>query len=94
MLKRSTRMVRRRFEAGARRSNAIRNPTNHNMVYTVLIGNSAGVNRRGKSETWPATAKGRKAPRCRRSFKAIRLKGMMTRSIAFSWTCHPNRKEA
>lgn len=84
MLKRSTRMVRRRFDAGARRSKAIKKRTSQNIVYNVLMGNSADVNRSGKSETWPATAKGRKAPRCRRSFRAIRLKGMMTRSIAFS----------
>jgi len=64
------------------------------MVYTVLIGNSAAVNRRGKSETCPATARGRKAPRYRRSLRAMSENGMMTSRMAFSWTCQPKRKDA
>lgn len=80
--------------AGAMRSNARRNVMSQNTVYTTLIGNSAYVNRRGNSETWPATARGRKAVRYRRSVMAIRVKGMRTSRIAFSWTCQPKRKEA
>lgn len=72
----------------------MRNRTSQKMVYTVLIGNSAAVNRIGNSDTWPATASGRNAPKYRRSCSAIRLNGTMTRRIAFSWTCHPKRNEA
>ena len=63
-------------------------------MYEVLTGNSAAVNRRGNRETCPATARGRKAPRYRRSFRASKLNGMMTRRIAFSCTCQPNKKDA
>ena len=72
------------LDAGANRPNDIKNRTSHRIVYTVLIGNSAGVNRRGKSETCPETAKGLNALRYRRSFNVTRLKGMMTRRMAFS----------
>lgn len=64
------------------------------IVYATLTGNSEAVKSNGNRLTWPATASGRKAPRWRRSLSAIRLKGMMTSSIAFSWTCQPKRKEA
>jgi hypothetical protein len=88
------RLVAGRPYAGARRSNASRNNTSQKIVYTVFTGNSAAVNRSGKRETWPATANGLKAPKNLRSWRAIKLKGMMTRRIAFSWTCQPKRKDA
>lgn len=69
---------------GARRSKASRNSTSQKIVYTVLMGNSAAVNRSGNKETWPATASGRKAPKNLRSCNAMRLNGMITRRIAFS----------
>jgi len=64
------------------------------IVYATLTGNSDAVKSKGNRLTCPATARGRKAPRCRRSLSAIRLKGMITSRMAFSWTCHPKRKEA
>jgi hypothetical protein len=94
VLKRSSRNTLGLLLAGARRSKANKNPTSQKIVYTVLIGNSAAVNRSGKSETWPATASGRKAPRYRRSLSAMSENGMMTSRIAFSWTCQPKRKDA
>ena len=51
------------------------------------------MKRSGKSETWPATARGRKAERYRLSASARRLKGIRMRRMAFSWTCQPKRKE-
>jgi hypothetical protein len=59
----------------------------------VFTGNSCVVYKSGKSETWPATARGLKAPRWRRSRKQSRRNGIMTRRMAFSWTCQPKRKE-
>jgi hypothetical protein len=53
--------------AGVRRSNASRNRMSQKIVYAVFTGNSAGVKRSGKRETWPATASGRKEPKKRRS---------------------------
>ena len=50
-------------DAGARRSNAQRKAMSQKIVYAVLIGNSAAVKSNGNSETCPATARGRKAPR-------------------------------
>ena len=70
--------------AGASLSKVNRNNTSQNMVYTVLMGNSAAVNNSGNNETWPDTARGRKAPKYRRSRSATKLKGMMTSKIAFS----------
>lgn len=66
----------------------------HATVYIVLIGKLAASKSSGKSDTWPATANGRKAPRYLRSLTAKRLKGTMTSRMAFSWTCHPNKKDA
>lgn len=80
--------------AGAKRSKARRKAINQKIVYATLTGNSDAVKRRGNRLTCPATASGRKAPRCRRSFSAIRLNGMMTSRMAFSCTCQPKRKEA
>jgi hypothetical protein len=80
----SNRKIRGLLLAGASLSKASRKSTSQNTVYTVLIGNSADVNNSGKSETCPATANGRNAPRYRRSLSAIKLKGMMTSRIAFS----------
>lgn len=94
VLKRSSRKNRGLLDAGASRSKAVRNTTSQKTVYIVLIGNSPGVNNRGNSETWPATASGRNVERCRLSRSAIKLKGIMTRRIAFSWTCQPNKNEA
>ena len=64
------------------------------MVYAVLTGHSAAVKINGNRDTCPATANGRNAPRNRRSFRASRLKGIITKRIAFSWTCQPNKNEA
>lgn len=93
MLNRSKRKTRGLFDAGARRSKAIRKTTSQKTVYIVLIGNSAGVKSNGKSDTWPATISGRNALRCRRSVKAIKLKGIMTKRIAFSCTCQLKRND-
>ena len=90
----SSRNTRGREDTGARRSKTWRNSMSQRMVYTVLTGNSAAVKINGNRDTCPATANGRNAPRNRRSFSARRLKGIMTRRMAFSWTCHPNKKEA
>lgn len=51
------------------------------------------MKRRGKRETWPATASGRKAPRCLRSRRLVKVCGMRISKIAFSWTCQPKRKD-
>lgn len=83
-----------RAGAGVSLSNAVRNTRSHKTVYMIFIGHSASVNRSGKRETCPATARGRNAVRYRRSRRAIREKGIKMSRIAFSWTCHPNRKEA
>ena len=64
------------------------------MVYTAFTGHSAAVKINGNRDTCPATANGRNAPRNRRSFRASRLKGIITKRMAFSWTCQPNKKEA
>ena len=80
--------------AGASLSKVNKNNTSQKIVYTVFTGNSAAVKRRGNKETCPETARGRNAPKYRRSRRATRLKGMMTSKIAFSWTCQPNRNEA
>lgn len=79
--------------AGANRSKPSSNITPQRIVYTTFTGNSMAVNSSGKRLTCPATASGRKAPRYRRSLRAMRLKGMMTSKMAFSWTCQPKRKE-
>lgn len=94
VLNRSNKKTLGLLDAGASRSKAVKNNTNQKMVYTVFTGNSAGVKSRGNRDTWPATAKGRKAPRWRRSRRAMRLKGIMTSNMAFSCTCHPKRNEA
>ncbi len=90
----SSRKTRGLGDTGASLSNTSRKSINQKTVYTVFTGNSAAVNRRGNNDTCPATANGRKAPRYRRSFNANKLNGMITSNIAFSWTCHPKRKEA
>ena len=90
----SSKNTRGRDETGAKRSNTRRNSKSQKMVSAAFTGNSAAVKRSGKSETCPATAKGLKAPRYRRSLSAKRLNGMITNSIAFSWTCQPKRNDA
>ena len=57
----------------ASRSKESRKMTSHVIVYTVLRGNSGAVKSSGKRATWPATAKGRKALKYRRSLSARRL---------------------
>ena len=91
---RSRRNTRGWDETGASRSKTSKKSTSQKTVYAVFTGNSAAVNRRGNRETCPATASGRKAPKYRRSFRASKLNGMMTRRIAFSCTCQPNKKDA
>lgn len=51
------------LDAGASRSNAVKNNTSQKTVYMVFTGNSVGVKSRGNKDTWPATANGRKAPK-------------------------------
>lgn len=84
VLKRSKRKNLGLFDAGAKRSKAVRKSMSQNTVYIVLTGNSAGVNNKGKSDTCPATAKGLNAPKCRLSRRAMRLKGTITSKMAFS----------
>lgn len=86
--------IRGRSGTGATCSNTNRNRTSQKTVYTVLIGNSAAVNSKGNSETCPAIARDLNALKYRLSLRAMRLKGIMIRRTAFSWTCQPNRKEA
>ncbi len=91
---RSSRNTRGRGATGASRSKTNKTNISQNTVYAVLVGKSAAVKSRGNSDTCPATASGRKAPRYRRSLSASRLNGMMTSNMAFSCTCHPNKNEA
>lgn len=51
VLKRSSRNTLGLLDAGASRSNDIKNRTSQKTVYIVLTGNSAGVNSNGNSET-------------------------------------------
>lgn len=51
VLKRSSRNTLGLLDAGASRSNDIKNRTSQKTVYMVLTGNSAGVNSNGNSET-------------------------------------------